>query len=258
MSNLTNEELAILDSISAPRTHKDLGTIIDIDNRSEVYYNYNNKSGSCSSSYSTLQHSNASVEAPEARFSPSSPSGSDVREAKENQKTKEVRKNTPRKISREHHYVQINISVNGVSRGPKTTRMTAYISVRDDEDKKFTIFLRSSLTSAINETTRPLREKGNTFLLEKLAAMQMNCPKDAKFLTGRIRYNPRQWKLEEEHKPNHQAAIIGVYDFKTHLHCILFLFEEAYVFELTDDLTEKQVGKFSYTGSYQKDVGESD
>lgn len=251
MSKLTPAELAILDSISTPRKQE----------YAEVYYNYNtnSKSGSCSNSYSTLQQSTGpsdptdeSVKAPKAHSSSSSPSGLDVK------KSKEVRKNIPRKLSREHYYVQINISVNSVSRGKRTSRMTAYMSIKEDNDKKFTIFLRSSLTSAIHETVRLLKQHDNTFLQEKLIEMQMNCPKGAKFLCGRIRYNPRQWKLEDEHKPNHSAAIIGVYDFVTHLECVLFLFDEPYVFTLTDDLTEKQQDKFEYAGSWVRDVGESE
>lgn len=251
MSNLTPEELSILDSISTPRKQKN----------AEVYYNYNtdSMSGSCSSRYSTLQQSTGpsdpadeSVTAPKAHFSSSSPSGTDEK------KSKEIRKNIPRKLSREHYYVQINISVNNVSRGKRTTRMTAYMSIKEDNDKKFTIFLRSSLTSAIHETIRLLKEHDNKFLHEKLIEMQMNCPKEAKFLCGRIRYNPRQWKLEDEHKPNHSAAIIGIYDFTTHLECVLFLFDEPYVFSLTDDLTEKQQSTYDYAGSWVRDLGETE
>lgn len=253
MSNLTPEELAILDGISKNHNSKN----------AEVYYNYNynNKSGSCSSSssYSTVQQSTEpsapageTVTAPEAHLFSSSPSGPDEK------KSKEVRKNIPRKISREHYYVQINISINEVSRGKRTTRMTAYMSLKEDNDKKFTIFLRSSLTSAVHETVRLLKEHENTFLMDKLIQMQMNCPKEAKFLCGRIRYNPRQWKLEAEHKPNLSSAIIGIYDYKTHLECILFLFDEPYVFSLTDDLTEKQQSKFEFTGSWVRDLGETE
>ena len=110
----------------------------------EMYYNYHSYSGSCSYSDSTLQQSTGpsdptyeSVIAPEAHIS------SKDRGEKETKKSGEAvaPKNIPRKLSREDYYDKINISVNEIRRGKRTDRITAYISIKDDNDKKFTIFL---------------------------------------------------------------------------------------------------------------------
>lgn len=258
MSKLTPEELSILDSISKPRKHYNLGTIIDVDGSAEMYYNYSN-SGSYSNSYSTLQQSTGpsdpadeSVKAPKAQISSSSPSGLDVRD------TKEVRKNTPRKLSLEDYYVQINVSVNEIRRGTRTDRLNCYVSIRDENDKKFTIFLRSNLTTATHETYRLLREQDNRTLQAVLDEMIAGCPKDAKFFCGRFKYNPRKWKIEAEHKPTLKSAMISIYDYKTYMTCVLYILGEWHVIELNDDLTTKQQGTFDFTGSYTRDVGEID
>lgn len=225
----------------------------------EMYYNSNSCSGSYSYSDSTLQQSNVSVVAPEAPFSSSGASHPGVKKDQRNTgKSGEPRKNIPRKLSTQDYYVQINISVNEIRRGKRTDRMTAYLSLRDENDKKFTIFLRSSLTTAIDETFRSIRKTDNKILEKALIDIGSNCPKDAKFFSGRLRYNPRRFKIEDEHKTNIKSALLGVYDYGTKLTAVLFLFDDYTVFDLTDDLTEKQQGTFNFTGSYQIDIKEEE
>lgn len=227
--------------------------------RAEMYYN-TSSSGSCSYSDSTLQQSTESVEAPEALISSSGASHPGVKkDQRDTEKSGEPRKNIPRKVSLEDYYVQINMSVNEIRRGKRTDRMNAYLSLRDENDKKFTIFLRTSLTSATDETFRSLRNSNNGKSLEDaLIEIGSNCPKDAKFFSGRLRYNPRRFKIEEEHKPNLKSAVIGIYDFGTSMTAVLFLLNEYYVIELSDDLTTKQQGTFDFTGSFQRDAKEEE
>lgn len=258
MTNLTPQELAILDSISKPRKHIDLGTEINPSDNAEMYYYYN-KSKSKSNSNSTLQQStepsapaDESVKAPPALFSSFSPSGPSVRD------TKEVRKNTPRKVSLEDYYVQMNISINEVRRSKRIDRMNCYVSIREDNDKKFSIFLRSNLTTATHETFRLLREQNNNVLQDVLHQMIDECPSDAKFFCGRFKYNPRKWKLENEHKSTLRNALIGIYDYNTHMTCVIYILGEWYVIEADDSLTEKQKGFYDFTGSWERDVGEID
>lgn len=248
MSNLTPEELSILDNISKPRSQP----------HAEMYYNYSS-SGSYSYSDSTLQQSTGpsdptyeSVLAPTAQFSSPSPSGQDEK------KSKEVRKNIPRKISLNDYYVQINMSVNEIRRGKRTDRMNAYLSIREENDKKFSIYLRSSLTTSTDETFRSIRKTDNRILEQALIDMGANCPNDAKFFSGRLRYNPRKWKIEDEHKTNLKAALLGVYDHGTHMTAVLFMLDEWYPIELSDDLTTKQQGTFDFTGIFERDIKEEE
>ena len=224
--------------------------------RAEMYYNSNSSSGSCSYSNSTLQQSNVSVEAPTAPISSSGASHPGVK--KDQRNTGEPKKNIPRKVSNEHFYVQINMSVNEIRRGKRTDRINAYLSLRDENDKKFTIFLRTNLTTANDETFRSIRKSDNKILEEALIEIGSNCPSNAKFFSGRLKYNPRRFKIEDEHKTSLKNAVIGVYDYGTSMTAVLFLFNEYYVIELTDDLTEKQQGTFDFTGSYKVDDKEEE
>ncbi len=253
-TDIQAEELLAMIGLNTP--------IIKKLNNAEMYYN-TSSSGSCSSSDSTLQQStgpsdptNESVVAPMA---PSSFSGASHPGVKEDQRnTGSPRKNVPRKISLEDYYVQINMSINEIRRAKRTDRMNCYISLRDENDKKFTIFLRSSLTSSNDETFRSLRKTNNIILEDALTEIGSNCPKNAKFFSGRLRYNPRRFKIEDEHKTNLKSAVIGIYDFGTSMTAVLFLLNEFYVIELTDDLTTKQQGTFDFTGSFQRDVKEEE
>jgi hypothetical protein len=246
----------------------DLEIISDkYNNYAEVYYNYD--SGSCRDSDSTLQQStdltgpaNESVIAPSAPFSSPSPLDSaSEREARktpseEKEERKTPRKNVPRKISLEDYYVKINISVNEIRRGTRTDRINAYISIQEDNDKKFHIFMRSSLTTAKDETYRSLKRNNNLILEQALMDMELNCPKYAKFFSGRIRYNPGKYKLEDEHKTNLKSAIIAIYDYTTYMHVILYMLGELYVIPLDDNLTVKQQGTFDFTGAWEREVKE--
>ena len=228
----------------------------------EVYYN-TSSSGSYSYSDSTLQQTE-SVEAPEAPFS--SPGASHPLLKKDQGKTEETgrpirgtaRKNIPRKISTDDYYDRINMSVNEIRRGSRTDRMTAYLSLKDENDKKFTIFLRTSLTTSIDETFRSIRKTDNRLLHDALFDIASNCPRDAKFFSGRLRYNPRRFKIEAEHKTNLKSAVIGIYDYGDRMTAILFMFDDYYVIELSDDLTTKQEGVFNYTGSFSRDTPEEE
>ena len=251
MRNMTAED--ILATISENSKNIDLGTEIN----AEVYYNYN-VSGSCSYSDSTVQHSDETVSAPEAPFS-SQAQGPLVKEDRKNTgqpKSGEPRKNVPRKVSSEDYYVQINMSVNEIRRGKRTTRMNAYLSLKDDNDKKFSIYLRSSLTSSLDETLRSIKKTDNRTLEEQFTQLKAICPPDAKLLMGRLRYNPRRFKIEDEHKTNLKSALLAVYDYGTHMDAVLYLLHEHYAIQLTDDLTEKQNGIFDFTGSLARDIEE--
>jgi hypothetical protein len=231
----------------------------------EMYYNYN-KSSSCSSSDSTFQQStepkaptDVNVQAPAALISSSGASHPRVRKNSEGTgNTGEPRKNIPRKVSLDDYYVQINMSVNEIRRGTRTDRLNCYISIREENDKKFSIYLRSSLTTATDETRRSLRKTDNRVLEEALIEMQMNCPDDAKFFSGRLRYNPRRFKIEDDHKTNLKSALLGIYDHGTHMTAVLFLLGEYYPVALSDDLTEKQKGTFNFTGNFTRDVEEEE
>jgi hypothetical protein len=235
--------------------------IVPIDS-AEMYYN-SNRSCSYSYSYSTLQQStdprgptDESVGAPEA---PSSPNPSGYPSGRKDQGIPglgSVRKNIPKKVSTEHIYTQINASINEIRRGTRTDRMNLYLSLMEENDKKFSIYLRSSLTTSNDETYRSLKKTDNRILLKELEDMMANCPNSSKLFTGRLRYNPRRFKIEDEHRTNLKSGLVSVYDHGKSMTVILFLLGEYYVIEMSDDLTKKQKSIFDLTGSWKREIPE--
>jgi hypothetical protein len=236
----------------------------------EVYYNYSS-SGSCSSSDSTGQQStepsaptNEPVVAPEApsSFTPSATTErrpEDTGKSGENQSgPKTARKNIPRKVSTEDYYDQINISINDIRITKRSKRMTAYLSLKDTNDKKFSIYLRCCLTSSLDETLRSIKRTDNRILEEQFHLMSEQLQPGGKLLMGRLRYNPRRFKIEEEHKTLLKSALLTVYDYGTHMEALFYLLGEHYAIMLTDDITEKQKGIFDFTGSFKRDMEEEE
>jgi hypothetical protein len=229
-------------------------------NSAEMYYNYSS-SGSCSYSDSTLQQStgpsdptNESVDAPLALSLFPGASHPPLKEDQRN--TKEVRKNVPRKVSTQDHYTKIVMSINDIRISKRTTRMTAYLSLKEENDKKLSIFLRSSLTSSLDEVFRGIKLKDNRTLETIANEMVQACPTDSKLLMGRLRYNPRRFKIEDDHKHNLKNALLAIYDYGYRKEAVLWLLNEYYPILLTDDLTEKQQGKFDFTGLYASEETE--
>lgn len=253
MQNLTAEDILAMIGQDTKQTNSA--------NHAEVYYNYNS-SGSYSNSDSTVQQStgpsdptNETVVAPTAPSSFSGASHPGVKEIPK--KSGSPRKNIPRKVSTQDVYTKIIMSVNDIRISKRTTRMTAYFSLKEENDKKLSIFLRSSLTSVISDTYRGIRLKDNKTLESICDEMVEACPKDAKLLLGRLRYNPRRFKIEEEHKHNLKYGLVAIYDYGSKKEAVLYLLDEYYPILLTDDTTEKQT-MFDFTGSYTKEETEFD
>ena len=234
-------------------------------NHAEVYYNYNSSScsGSYSSSDSTLQQStgptdptNESVVAPTAPVSSSGASHPGLKESPK--KSVSPRKNVPRKVSTNDYYDQINMSVNEIRVTKRSKRMTAYLSLKDENDKKFSIYLRCQLTSSLDETLRSIKKASNTILEDQFYLLTEQLQPGGKLLMGRLRYNPRRFKIEDEHKTALKSALLAVYDYGSHMEALLYLLGEHYAIMLTDDITEKQKGIFDYTGAYKRDIEEEE
>jgi len=257
MNNITNTQCDNL-ADTDPAHPND----IDLIDSAEVYNKNNNGSGYCYSYYYTLQQSttpkesdNVSV-APAAHF-PSGPTAPPLKEEKKKEKEK-AKKNWIRKVSTEDHYINISVSVNNIRRGTRTDRCVSYISLQDENEKKYNVFLRSSLTTSIDETRRSLTKTDNRVLLAVYQKIVDNRPDDAKLMMGRLRYNPRQYKIEDEHKTNLKSGLLGIYDYGSHMTAVLFLLGEWYAIELGDDMTITQKKVYDFLGVYSKDMGEEE
>jgi hypothetical protein len=120
-------------------------------------------------------------------------------------------------------------------------RINAYFSIKTQDDIRYKIFLRSSATSALDETLRSIRNNKNNHLLQKA---QDYISKYDNILLGRIRYTPKNGFISEQHRPSLSSALFALWISDDQLLGELYLNGEHYPFNFTTDISDKQKKSF--------------
>jgi hypothetical protein len=157
-----------------------------------------------------------------------------------------------RKVSTQDLYVLINASMGNVRSG-ETDRSTVYLSLREESDPRFSIFLRAALTSRIREVRASIEKTDNKPLqtiLDDIVAQN----NDGQMI-GRIRYNARRGLIQEMHRKNLKHGLFEVHSQQGKLVGTLFLLGEEYPFEFTTG-SVKQQQHFDAVATYQAEIGE--
>lgn len=161
-----------------------------------------------------------------------------------------------RKLSVNDYYTEIRLSMGNLREGTRTSRMSCYISIKSDTDRKYSIFLRSSLTTSLDETLRSIKKTDNK-PLQTIAEDFIQEHKDSDIvMLGRIRYNPRKGLINELHRKNLKHALLGVYSINEQVYATLFMLGEEYSFELSCELSEKQKLFYETTGLWEAEIKE--
>jgi hypothetical protein len=161
-----------------------------------------------------------------------------------------------RKLSTNDYYTEIRLSMGNLREGTRTSRISTYISIKSDVDRKYSIFLRSSLTSSLDETLRSIKKTDNK-PLQTIAEDFIEEHKDCDIIMlGRIRYNPRKGLINEMHRKNLKHALLGLYSINGQLYATLFLLGEEYQFELSNELSPKQQQFYETTGLWEAEINE--
>ena len=151
--------------------------------------------------------------------------------------------------------VEIRLQIGNVRIGQRNKRASAYLSIKTESDTRYMIFMRSDLTTAIDETYRGIK-RDNDKVLDTIATDMVNeFPKDNLFL-GRVKYKvTKGQKIQKHHRKNLPCALLAMYiennEFKARLH----LLDTDYDFELSDDLSENQKKFYEYEGVWQLYAG---
>lgn len=161
-----------------------------------------------------------------------------------------------RKLSTNDYYIEIRLSMGNVREGSRTSRMSCYIAIKSDTDRKYSIFLRSSLTTSLDETLRSIKKSDNK-PLQTIAEDFIEEHKDSGIvMLGRIRYNPRKGLINEMHRKNLKHGLLGIHSIGEQLFATLFLLGEEYEFELSSELSEKQKQFYETTGLWEAEIKE--
>jgi hypothetical protein len=155
-----------------------------------------------------------------------------------------------RQVSNMDHYVRISIAVNKTRIGNRYSRQTAYISLQDIDDTKYTIFMRSFMTTAHDEIKRALLKFPNSTVMPPIAHKMMQDHPEC--LIGLLKYNPRRGKAELFHKANRKCGVISVYVENNELMAHLWLLGTDYYVKLNKDhMTQDQNKYYEALGIWQ-------
>lgn len=251
MQNLTAEEL--LASISHRSRQTNLGTLID----AEMYTNTitNTNTTEVYKKENTFQQSSQptalSVNVEEASPLPFASQGAShpgVREDREKNRL------YGREAKVNDFFTEIQISLGKPKEGTRTTRCSVYFSLKTDTDKKYNIFLRSKLTTSIDETMRSILKNNNLPLRDILNEFIESGANN--LMVGRIQYKPVNNFITKQHRSNHKNGLAAVYMLDGIEYCTLYFNGEYYQFELTDDMTQSQCKSYSKIGLWSRDNDE--
>ena len=157
-----------------------------------------------------------------------------------------------RKVSTQDLYVLINASMGNVRSG-ETDRSTIYISIREEADHRFSIFLRAALTSRLREVRASI-EKTDNKPLQTIFDDIIAQNNDSQMI-GRIRYNARRRLIQQMHRKNLKHGLFEVHSQNGKLVGTLFLLGEEYPFEFAIG-SAKQQQHFDAVATYQAEIGE--
>lgn len=239
--------------------YKDLGTEFNLNDSAEMYSNSNKKEKK-NKNKNTFQQStgpsdptyvNVRGQAPTSFPSPSAPS------VKENQEIPDTEKPYGRRLNwREDKIVQIHIQMGIPKQGTRYTRVPAYLSIRTETDTRYMIFMRSSLTTANDETMRGIVKENDkplqSVLEDVISEHGMN-----NVFTGRVKYKlVKGQKIKDFHRKNLPQSLLSIYAGDDGcLHAQFYLLGEYYDIRMDEELSQKQTKIYKAQGSWELDEG---
>lgn len=240
-------------------TTKNLGTEIVFNDSAEMYSNSNcNKKKNKNKKENTFQQSSVNVrgQAPTLSSSPSASSVEELPGVPGNHVVGSTEERYGRRLNWQNDkIVEMRLQIGNVRIGDRYKRAGAYISIKTDTDKRYMIFMKASLTTALDETFRSIR-KDNDKVLETVAMDMASEFHNKNLFLGRVRYKvTKGQKIQKHHRSNLPLALLAMYiedgEFKARFH----LLGEDYDFVLSDDLSVGQKKFYEYEGLWQLDEG---
>lgn len=253
MRDMTAEEILALIS----QNSKELET--DFSDPAEMYSNSNYElKKNKNKKKNTFQQSSGNVrgQAPALSSSPSASSVEEDQGIPGDQTVGITEQQYGRRLNWQNDkIVEMRLQIGNVRIGDRYKRASAYISIKTETDKRYMIFMKSSMTTAVDETFRSIK-KDNDKVLQSVAEEFFTDHHNQQLFMGRVKYKiTRGQKIQKHHRCNLPLALIGMWvedgKFKARLH----LLGDDYDFDLSDDLTPGQKKFYEYEGLWQHDEG---
>ncbi len=242
-----------------------ISTIVNNTMNDEMYYSNSNLKLNLKKKVklNSLQHTNVDrPTAPSAHSTSTTPSALSEREPLvhnvlgfENQcKSGEPKepKFGHRRISVHDHYTEINLQVAKIRDEGRYLRARVYLSIKDKDDKKYSIFLAGATTNCWTELYRGA--KGNDQVLNVIETFKNCFGKDC--LVGRLHYKaPKKVTVTDFHRKLLKHAIICLYPIDdTNFGAQFYLLGQYYDIELHKPGTLKQEQFYALSGMYKEEL----
>lgn len=217
----------------------------------EMYSNSNmNKKKKGNLNKNTFQQSSVNVRGQAPAF----PSQAQAPECREVQEIPENRYG--RRFSFQNDKItEMHIQLGHPRIGTRTKRMKAYISIKTESDRRYMIFMRSALTSAIDETYRSI-QKDCDKVLESEADIVYKQHHNDNLYMGRVKYKPTKGQpIQKHHRKNLPVSLLSVYTIDKMQYAEFYFLDQTYTFILDEQISEKQKPYYSAQGTWYLDEG---
>lgn len=149
--------------------------------------------------------------------------------------------------------VEMHLQLCHIREGTRYSRVKAYISIKTEDDPRYMIFMRSSLTTALDETFRSIRKDCDK-ILEIEAGEIYNEHRSKDLYMGRVKYKPTKGsKISKHHRKNLPLTMLSVWVENNTIYARLFLLDQNYDFILDEPITESQKPYYSAQGVWSDD-----
>ena len=149
-----------------------------------------------------------------------------------------------KRLDPEAKYDRICIQMSNLRGTGKTKRANIYVSLKEDNENKFSVFLTGAMTNAKAELYRGC--KNSPAVKDVIDALFNKYPD---MIIGRLRYKSVNGFISDFHKKNTKSAIVGVYKNHEDVYvAVLVIYYEFIEIPLTHPLSEKQQGWCVYQG----------
>ena len=149
--------------------------------------------------------------------------------------------------------VEMHLQLGHVKVGTRTSRVKAYISIKTETDMRYMIFMRSALTSSLDETFRSIRKDCDKVLESEASNIYVEHHNKGLFM-GRVKYRPvRGVKIAKHHRKNLPLSLLSIYIEDGYWVAKFYFLDRYYDFVLDEPVTEKQKPYYSAQGIWTDD-----
>lgn len=154
-----------------------------------------------------------------------------------------------RRLSHNDLYTEINVQIAHVREQGRDMRCRVYVSLKEQMDKKYTIFLSGAATSSKKELIRGAKQ--NEQVLHVIDYFKTKYPGS---MIARLHYKPVNGYSTDFHKKNIKSALLCIHENNNTLSSTLYLLGEFIEIELNNELSKKQQQYYSATGIYRNEL----